>query len=249
MEKILLLLHTEEDGSLSKPALEGIKTARGLACSLKESTWTVGIIGGSVEGAANSIASCGAGRFVGGARDVNASPRYASDAAAAEAICRSTEATLILAPATSRWNRTLAGVAQRIGGKVETHAVAVSASDGKTSVGRWYYRQRIETTLSRVTRPWMILLDSGAGNPWSGEVGQATLEPLSIEITDSLRRTTVTGVRAPEADEQTIRPDAPLLLVAGAGWTKKQSDGAVHADVASDLILGFIRSTQSSLGS
>jgi electron transfer flavoprotein alpha subunit len=35
----------------------------------------------------------------------------------------------------------------------------------------------------------------------------------------------VTGVQAPKADEQTIRPDAKLLFVAGAGWTKKQADG------------------------
>jgi electron transfer flavoprotein alpha subunit len=61
-------------------------------------------------------------------------------------------------------------------------------------------------------------------------------------------RTTVTGVRAPKADEQTIRPDAKLLFVAGAGWTKKQSDGAVHAAEAETLILGFLRAAQASLG-
>jgi len=33
----------------------------------------------------------------------------------------------------------------------------------------------------------------------------------------------------PSAEEQTIRPDAALLFVAGAGWTKKQADGQVHA--------------------
>jgi electron transfer flavoprotein alpha subunit len=61
-------------------------------------------------------------------------------------------------------------------------------------------------------------------------------------------RTTVTGVRAPKADEQTIRPDAKLLFVAGAGWTKKQPDGAVHAAEAETLILGFLRAAQASLG-
>ena len=33
----------------------------------------------------------------------------------------------------------------------------------------------------------------------------------------------------PKLGEQTIRPDAKLLFVAGAGWTKKQADGAAHA--------------------
>ncbi len=62
-------------------------------------------------------------------------------------------------------------------------------------------------------------------------------------------RTTVTGLKAPKQVEQTIRPDARLLFVAGAGWTKKQPDGRVHADEAGALILGFIRASGASLGS
>jgi len=61
-------------------------------------------------------------------------------------------------------------------------------------------------------------------------------------------RTAVTGVQAPKADEQTIRPDARLLFVAGAGWTKKQADGAVHGAEAEKLILGFLRAAKASLG-
>jgi electron transfer flavoprotein alpha subunit len=55
-------------------------------------------------------------------------------------------------------------------------------------------------------------------------------------------------VVAPPADEQTIRPDADLLFVAGAGWTKKQRDGQVHAPRAQELILGFLRRSKASLG-
>jgi len=62
-------------------------------------------------------------------------------------------------------------------------------------------------------------------------------------------RTTVTGLRSPASDAQTIRPDARLLLVAGAGWTKKQPDGQTHTAEAADLILGFLRGTSASLGS
>jgi electron transfer flavoprotein alpha subunit len=64
-----------------------------------------------------------------------------------------------------------------------------------------------------------------------------------------LRRTTVTGTRAPKEDQQTIRPDAELLFVAGAGWTKKQRDGQTHAAEASELILEFVRKVKASLGS
>jgi electron transfer flavoprotein alpha subunit len=39
-----------------------------------------------------------------------------------------------------------------------------------------------------------------------------------------------------------------LLLVAGAGWTKKQPDGQTHVPEAEALILGFLRGAQASLG-
>ena len=75
--------------------------------------------------------------------------------------------------------------------------------------------------------------------------GTAAVEPVAVAAPAT--RTTVTGVQAPKADEQTIRPDAKLLFVAGAGWTKKQADGAVHAAEAEKLILGVLRGAQASL--
>jgi electron transfer flavoprotein alpha subunit len=59
----------------------------------------------------------------------------------------------------------------------------------------------------------------------------------------------VTGFRAPAQDAQTIRPDAKLLFVAGAGWTKKQGDSHVHAEEAAHLIRDFLRASGASLGS
>jgi electron transfer flavoprotein alpha subunit len=102
---------------------------------------------------------------------------------------------------------------------------------------------------SRAHRPWVLLLDPGTAAAWSGEPGEAVLEEVPVEVTDALGRTTVVGVQAPEADEQTIRPEADMLFVAGAGWTKKQSDGNVHSDEASDLIQDFVRTSKCSLGS
>lgn len=57
-----------------------------------------------------------------------------------------------------------------------------------------------------------------------------------------------TGIRAPKSEVQTIRPDAKLLFVAGAGWTKKQADGRVHGDEAEALISGFLNASKASLG-
>lgn len=249
MEKILLLLHTNEDGSLSKLAFEAVTAARELASTLGESHWSVGLVGGAVSPAAESIGACGAGAFLGVEGDPFGVARYATDALAAEAICRKAEATLVIAPATSRWSRVLAGVTARLNGTIDTHVVGVSADQGKVSLRRWVYRQRIETELSRAARPWVLLLDGGAAQPWSGEAQSATLELLPVEAPDAACRTSVEGVRAPSADQQTIRPDASLLFVAGAGWTKKQQDGQVNTAEAAELIQGFVGKAKASLGS
>ena len=242
MEKILFLAHTEADGTLAKPALEALSAALALGGEL-----TVGLAGGEVAAAANQIAGCGAARFLGVSGEAFAQPRYATDAAAAEAICRASGATVVIAPGTSRWSRALAGVACRLDGRIDTHAAGISAANGAPAVSRWFYRQRMEAVLSRAQRPWFILLDSGCSPAWSGAAGSAAVENVSLELPAT--RTQVTGIQAPKADEQTIRPDAKLLFVAGAGWTKKQADGAAHSADAESLILGFLRATQASLGS
>ena len=57
------------------------------------------------------------------------------------------------------------------------------------------------------------------------------------------------GCTNSDSDAQTIRPDANLLFVAGAGWTKKQADGQLHIKEAEGLILDFINNSKASLGS
>jgi electron transfer flavoprotein alpha subunit len=249
MESILLLAHSEPDGSLARPALEALTAAKGLAGSLAGSQFAVGLIGAEIQPAANSVAACGAARLLGVAGPDFAPARYSTDAAAAEALARTTAATVVLAPATSRWNRVLAGVAQRLNGRIDTHVTAVAAADGQLGVTRWYYRQRMEAVVRRTARPWIIVVESGGAEPWAGAPGSARVEAVAVTLGDGHRRTAVTGVKAPPADEQTIRPDARLLFVAGAGWTKAQPDGRAHADEAEKLILGFLARTQASLGS
>ena len=143
--------------------------------------------------------------------------------------------------------RVMAGVAQRLGGKIDTHVTAL-ANEGGPAATRWYYRQRIEAKLKRKERPWVLLVDPGACAAVQREGGAApALE--EVEVALPAARTAVTGVKAPSSGEQTIRPDAKLLFVAGAGWTKKQPDGKPHPEKAEELILGFIRASGASLGS
>lgn len=249
METLLVLLHTESDGTLGRPALETLGAATGLAAALGNSPVIVGLVGETVQPAADSIATCGATRFLAVAGPEFAQARYATDAAAAEAIARQVQPSLVLAPATSRWNRVLPGVTHRLGGRVDTHVAAVAAESGAPTIQRWYYRQRMEASIRRVQRPWLLLLDPGTQAPWQGAAATATVEMVAVALDASHQRTKVTGRREPAADAQTIRPDAALLFVTGAGWTKKQADGQPHVGEAEQLILGFLNRTRASLGS
>ena len=242
MEPILLLAHTEADGSLAKPALEALAAALALGGDV-----TVGLVGAATQSGADQIAGSRAARFISVTGGAFAQPRYATDAAAAEALCRATGAAIVLAPATSRWSRALPGVAYRLGGRVDTHATALAMRNDVPAVTRWFYRQRMEAVLTRTQRPWVVLLDPGCVSPWSGSPGSAIVEEVAVDAPPT--RTEVLGSQTSQADEQTIRPDAKLLFVAGAGWTKKQADGVPHPVQAEELILGFLRASQASLGS
>ena len=249
METILVLAHTENDGSLAKPVREALHAAATLHKSLAGSKLVVGLIGDNVQAAANSIAASPVTKYFGVTGADFAQSRYATDAAAAEAIFKAAQATVVIAPATSRWARVLPGVAQRLGGRADTHVTGVAAADGKISVNRWYYRQRMESTQTRTQRPWIIGIDPGSQEPCGCGAGTASVEMVAVNLPDAARRTTAVGVREPKADAQTIRPDAQLLFVTGAGWTKKQADGQTHVPEAEKLILGFLKNARASLGS
>ncbi len=245
MESILFLAPTESDGTLSKTALEALGAATELT-SVLSATLALGLWGADVQAAANAVASCGAAKFLGVAGQEFAQSRYVTDAAAAEALCRAAQATLVVVPASSRTARVMPGVAHRIGGRVDTHATSISVNGGAPAISRWYYRQRIEAVQQRTQRPWVVLLDSGCHATWNGAPGGANVQNVAVQVPQV--RTTVTGISAPKSDQQTIRPDAKLLFVTGAGWTKKQPDGQTHAPEAEKLILDFLRKTQASLG-
>ena len=232
---VLVLLHVEADGSLSRASLEAVGAAAALG------SVCVGLVGESVEAAAKLVP--GPAFAAEGAEFAHA--RYATDAAAAESICKAAGAELIVAPGTSRWMRALPGVAQRIGAKVDSHVVSLAAEGGAIVARRWLYRNRMEAALTRPL-PWMVLLDGGAGVPWSG-AGADSVTRVPVALGEV--RTSVLRIEVPQADQATIRPDARLLFVAGAGWTKKQKDGKPHAAEAAELIGDLLKLTKASLGS
>ncbi len=247
METILVLAHVEEGNLLAQPALEALAVAKQVAEAIPGSVLAAGLVGD--RRAARRIGSCGAARFLAVEGERFAQPSYATDASAAEALARAAGATLVVAAGVSRWARSLAGVALRLEGRIDTHVTGVAVAGDSIRVTRWFYRQRMEGTLERSHRPWFLLVDPGCFEAWAGEETSVEAEPVEVEAPESSRRTEFLEIRAPQAGEQTIRPDAELLFVAGAGWTKRQADGKTHSEEASALILDFLAKTRASLGS
>ena len=246
MERILFLTD-DGGGELTKPALEALALATAACEDSSDNVLTLGFVGSRAADAANRVAGSGADRTLavtGSEFDVS---RYATDAAAAEALVRAGEATLVVAPATPRWLRTLPGVAHRVNGRIDTQITNFTGGADGWSAERWFYRQRLHGTFTRAARPWFVLTAPGSRPPWTGEAGSASVETLDVEVPAT--RTEVVGEEAVSDDAQTIRPEADLLFVAGAGWTKKQGDGATHVDDAERLILGFVDGAHASLGS
>ncbi len=247
-ESILFLAHVEEMASvLHKTAFESLGAALDLAEQLG-SPLDIGLIGEHVQIAADSLANVGARRILGVSGSDFAKPRFASDAAAAQALCLASKPSTVLAPGTSRFMRSLPSLAQRLHGQVDTHITSVNGEREAIFVTRWFYRQRLEGIIRRDARPWILLLDSGCHEQWHGAPGKTKLEEVAVSLPPEAKRTMVKGIRTPKSDTQTIRPDAGLLFVAGAGWTKKQSDGEVHPKEAETLILDFLKASGASLG-
>jgi electron transfer flavoprotein alpha subunit len=249
MQTILFLSHTAADGSLPASGFEALNAALALRTSLADCSLVAALFGETTQAAANAITESGAARILSVSGADFGSSRYASDAAAIEALCRAANATFVVAPATSRLTRVLPGVAARLNGRVDTHVVGLGVQNGAVAVNRWFYRQRMEASVQRAQRPWFILLDPGSQTPWSGPVGTATVETIVVNLPEASKRTQVVGIRETSGTAQTIRPEAKLLFVAGAGWTKKQADGQPHVKEAETLIRDCLERTRASLGS
>ena len=197
METILFLAFTEPGGSLAKPALETLGAALAFGAPL-----TVGLIGASTNPAARQIAGCGAIRCLAVTGDEFAPSRYATDAAAAEAIARIAGAAIVIAPANSRVNRALPGVAHRLGGAIDTHVNAIGEGP---SITRWYYRQRMEAVLTRIPRPWFILLDPRLPARLERRSGRATVETVTVSLPPCAPPSSVSARRSRRS-----RPSAPM---------------------------------------
>ncbi|MDZ7721562.1 MAG: electron transfer flavoprotein subunit alpha [candidate division KSB1 bacterium] len=239
--KILVLSHTEEN-KLPDAAREALTAAKQLG------PVSFGLWGANTQDAANALADADAEKVYVVTGEEFDAPRYSTDIAAAEALVKASGADVIVAGHTPRTARIQGGLAARLDGVVDTHVSGLNADADAISATRWFYRQRIKADVKRANRPWIIGVDAGVFEPFSGSDGQVEVQQVSVEVTDQMTRTKVKGIAKPESDEQTIQPDAELLLVAGAGWTKQQAEGGIKVDQAADLILDVLRKSGASLG-
>ena len=173
---------------------------------------------------------------------------FAQDVPAMAEAIKASGADIVLLPGNSRVKRSAAAAALRAGAEIDTNVVDVEVADGKVVARRWVYRQRIFTTFSRAARPWVIVTDPSLFDELCVKVGAEA--GTFAESAATAARTTVNGIEsASTGGESTIKPDAKLLFVAGAGWTKKQADGALHFEEAASTITGFLGKSGASLGS
>lgn len=246
-QNILFIAHVDEsEGTLPNVAYEALGAALDVTKQLGGKL-TIGLIGESLQAAADTLAGTGA-PILGVSGADFAYPRYATDAAAAEAICRAAQPQIIIVPGTSRFLRVIPGVSHRLKGSVDTHITSIDLIDGALTAKRWFYRQRLEAVIQREARPWILVVDSGCHDARAGAMAPVKIQTIAVSLTESAKRTAFAGVRIPNRDRQTIRPDAKLLFVAGAGWCKKQADGKSHSSEAETIILDFLRGSGASLG-
>ena len=173
---------------------------------------------------------------------------FAQDKPALAEAIKTSGADIVLLPGTSRVRRAVGAAALSAGAQVDTNVVCLTVDGEAATAQRWLYRQRILVTFSRAARPWVIVTDPSLFAEICAKVGveASALDPAPAASS----RTKVNGlVAASGGGESTIKPDAKLLFVAGAGWTKKQADGATHLDEAASTITGFLAKSGASLGS
>lgn len=173
---------------------------------------------------------------------------FAKDVPAIAEAVKSSGADLVILPGNSRVKRSAPAAAFYAGAEIDTNVIDVEAQDGRVVARRWVYRQRILTEFTRTAKPWVLVTDPSLFEEICAKVSAESA--AFTENAAASTRTVMDGVEnAGTGGESTIKPDANLLFVAGAGWTKKQADGALHFEEAASSITGFIGKANASLGS
>ncbi len=151
MESVLVLTHADESGAaLSKGSLEAVTAGKELAARLGAEL-TIGIVAKHASHAAAQVAGA-AKRLLAVQGEAFAQARFASDAAACEALCRAAQATIVIAPESSRFARVMAAVAHRVGGVIDTHIVRSPRTLRRSAARRQWKRRG--GSIASASRRW-----------------------------------------------------------------------------------------------
>ena len=173
METILLLAHTEPGGSLAKPALEALHAAARAdrrPPRLPIHHWAPWPSRAGPRPTPSPLAR---------PRHTSASRRRLRPfplrhrRRGGGSICSAAQATVVLAPATARWIARCRVWRSGWADASTPTSPAWPPADGKISLNRWYYRQRMEGTLTRAQRPWSRSVD------WSSRYRSASLAAVN----------------------------------------------------------------------
>ena len=174
-----------------------------------------------------------------GVRAIRATPPMPPPA---EALCRAAERHHRHRPATRAWRASCPAWRTGSAAASTPTSPASHVTDGAPIATRWYYRQRMEAVARSAPRGRGSCCVEAGSQSAHGRASRQRPPSKRVAVDAAVDSHHGRPASArPRPDEQTIRPDAKLLFVAGAGWTKKQADGQSHAEEAEQLILGFLR--------
>ena len=199
METILLLAHTEADGSLAKSAREALQRPRRLHKSLAGSNLIVGLVGERRSGGGEFHRRLSGREIFRRHRRGFRPVALRHGCGCGGSVCKAAQATLVVAPATSRWARVLPGVAQRLGGRAERHVTGVG--DGGREAPRHplvlppAHGRRAD---ARRSGRGSFCIDPGSQAPCQCGAGTATVETVTRESDRRLQAHTVAGIARAE---------------------------------------------------
>ena len=206
MESILVLTHADETGSaLTKASLEAVTAGKELAPTPRRAAnhWHrrhARRCGESRRNAAQTLlAVCG---------EAFAQPRFATDAAACEALCRAANATIVLAPQSSRFARVMAGSGASAG-RLHRHAHhlrSAAPTPWKPHAGSIASASKLSLGAPRA--PGSCFWIPARTQPYAGESARQRASRARLPSMSSFPSCarTVTGIRAPKHDEANHPP-------------------------------------------
>lgn len=144
---------------------------------------------------------------------------------------------------------------------IDSKVANINYTDGKLLIEKWIYKQRMLAKYYYIKSPLVLLQERKIysdsedykeflSNIFTNTPNVSELDYIDLSDGLCLKGSSTKFIKEEKIKENldTIRPDAELLFVAGAGWTKSQSNKEKTSQEVENIILQFIEKTNCSLG-